>query len=231
MNTSQTLRGMKNDEIAKQSLRFFKTNKGEYGYGDKFLGISVPVIRKNIKKFKDISIKDNLWLLKSEFHEERLFALLMFVYKFSTNKNLQEEIYKIYLENTKYINNWDLVDSSAYKIVGCFLFDKNRDILYKLANSTNLWERRISIVSTFYMIKRNDFEDTLKISKILLNDNEDLIHKAVGWMLREVGKRNLDIEKQFLDKYHTQMPRVMVRYAIERFEQNLRKQFLIKKGD
>jgi len=231
MNISQTLRGMKNDEIAKQSLRFFKTNKGEYGYGDKFLGIPVPIIRKNIKKFKNISIEDNLQLLKSEFHEERLFALLMFVYKFSTNKNLQEEIYKIYLENTKYINNWDLVDSSAYKIVGCFLFDKNRDILYKLANSTNLWERRISIVSTFYMIKRNDFEDTLKISKILLNDNEDLIHKAVGWMLREVGKRDLDIEKQFLDKYHTQMPRVMVRYAIERFEQNLRKQFLIKKGD
>jgi 3-methyladenine DNA glycosylase AlkD len=231
MNVSQTLRGMKNDEIAKQSLRFFKTNKGEYGYGDKFLGIQVPILRENIKKFKDISIEDNLWLLKSEFHEERLFALLMFVYKFSTNKNLQEEIYKIYLENTKYINNWDLVDSSAYKIVGCFLFDKNRDILYKLANSTNLWERRISIVSTFYMIKRNDFEDTLKISKILLNDNEDLIHKAVGWMLREVGKRDLNIEKQFLDKYHTQMPRVMVRYAIERFEQNLRKQFLIKKGD
>ena len=187
-------------EIAAHSLRYFKTGLGEYGYGDIFLGIRVPVLRKNVKLFQNTSLTHIKKILKSEFHEVRLFALLLLVHQFSIADNeKKEKIYQLYLKHTKYINNWDLVDSSASYIVGSFLFNKNRSILYELVQSKLIWERRIAIISTAYFIKNNQFKDTLKLAKILINDPEDLIHKAVGWMLREVGKRDKETEVQVLD--------------------------------
>ncbi len=207
--------------------RFFKTKEGEYGEGDVFLGITVPDIRKLAKKYNTLKIQYVIKLLQSKFHEERLLALLIMVDKFQKEDN-KKEIYKVYLKNTKYINNWDLVDLSAYKIIGAYLIDKPKDVLYKLANSNCLWERRISIISTFYFIRNNEFQETINIVKILLNDKHDLIHKATGWMLREVGKRDLKTEKNFLDKYYKQMPRTMLRYSIEKFPEKERKQYLLK---
>ncbi|MBF0224005.1 MAG: DNA alkylation repair protein [Desulfobacterales bacterium] len=212
---------------AEHAQRFFKTGEGEYGEGDKFLGIKVPILRQQVKKYKNIRLDEILVLLKSEFHEVRLFSLFMLVEKFA--KGTPEDktkIYELYLSNTKYINNWDLVDSSASYIVGAYLSDKDKKPLYKLAKSKNLWERRISIIATFYMIKQNEFYDALEISKILKNDKEDLIHKAVGWMLREIGKRNISVEKVFLEKYYKELPRTMLRYAIEKFPENERKMYL-----
>ncbi len=213
---------------AKILAKFFKTGHGEYGEGDLFLGITVPETRKMVKKYNNLKNKDVLRLLASKFHEERLLALLIMVDKFQEEKN-REEIYNLYLENTRYINNWDLVDLSAYKIVGVHLIDKPKEILYKLARSKSLWERRISIISTFYFIKNNKFEETIKLAEILLKDDHDLIHKAVGWMLREVGKRDVKKEKIFLDKYYKIMPRTMLRYAIEKFPEKERKYYLKNK--
>jgi len=217
----------KKDPIqAKILSRFFKTGKGQYGEGDIFLGVTVPTLRIIVKKYsKDISLKDVQKLLNSKIHEYRLTALLILVEKYKEDKGL---IYNIYIKNFRNINNWDLVDLTAPKIMGDFLKDKNRDILYSLATSNNLWEKRISIVATFAFIKDNDFKDTLKISEILLKDEHDLIHKAVGWMLREVGKRNKDLEKEFLDKYYRIMPRTMLRYSIEKFDPK-EKEFYMKK--
>ncbi|MGI6335158.1 MAG: DNA alkylation repair protein [Minisyncoccales bacterium] len=217
----------KKDPIqAKILSRFFKTGKGQYGEGDIFLGVTVPILRTIVKKYyKDISLKDVQKLLNSKIHEYRLTALLILVEKYKEDKEL---IYNIYVKNFRNINNWDLVDLTAPKIMGDFLKDKNRDILYSLATSNNLWEKRISIVATFAFIKDNDFKDTLKISEILLKDEHDLIHKAVGWMLREVGKRNKDFEKEFLDKYYRIMPRTMLRYSIEKFDPK-EKEFYMKK--
>ena len=166
-------------------------------------------------------------LLHSKFHEERLIALFVLIHKFERGEeSLRKKIFNLYLKNTKYINNWDLIDLSAPKIVGAYLFDKPRDVLYKLAKSKSLWEKRISILSTFYFIRENDFKDTIKVSKILLNDEHDLIHKAVGWMLREVGKRCLETEEKFLKKHYQKMPRTMLRYAIERFPETKRQAYL-----
>ena len=217
----------KKDPIqAKILSRFFKTGKGQYGEGDIFLGVTVPTLRIIVKKYsKDISLKDVQKLLNSKIHEYRLTALLILVEKYKEDKGL---IYNIYIKNFRNINNWDLVDLTAPKIMGDFLKDKNRDILYSLATSNNLWEKRISIVATFAFIRDNDFKDTLKISEILLKDEHDLIHKAVGWMLREVGKRNKDLEKEFLDKYYRIMPRTMLRYSIEKFDPK-EKEFYMKK--
>ena len=217
----------KKDPIqAKISSRFFKTGKGQYGEGDIFLGVTVPTLRIIVKKYsKNISLKDVQKLLNSKIHEYRLTALLILVEKYKEDKGL---IYNIYIKNFRNINNWDLVDLTAPKIMGDFLKDKNRDILYSLSTSNNLWEKRISIVATFAFIKDNDFKDTLKISEILLKDEHDLIHKAVGWMLREVGKRNKDLEKEFLDKYYRIMPRTMLRYSIEKFDPK-EKEFYMKK--
>jgi len=221
------LRSLGDVIIAEHSQRFFKTGEGDYGAGDKFLGIRVPVLRKQVKKYKGISIKEILRLLKSSYHEERLFALLMLVEKFSKGSlGERAEIFELYLNNTRYVNNWDLVDSSASYIVGAYLEDKDKQPIYNLAKSKNLWERRISIISTFHMIKRNDFSDALAISTILKNDKEDLIHKAVGWMLREIGKRNLSVEKTFLKKHYKEMPRTMLRYAIEKLPELERKMYL-----
>lgn len=216
----------KKDPIrAKILSRFFKTGKGQYGEGDIFLGIVVPVQRIIAKKHKDISLKEVQKLLNSKIHEYRLIALFILIEKYKEDKEL---VYNKYIKNFRNINNWDLVDLTAPKIMGDFLKDKNRDILYSLAISNDLWERRISIITTFAFIKDNDFKDALKISKILLNDKHNLIHKAVGWMLREIGKRDKEVEKEFLNKYYRFMPRTMLRYSIEKFNPR-EKEFYMKK--
>ena len=216
-----------NEQIAEHSQRFFKTGKGEYGEGDIFLGIRVPLLRKLVKKYRGISITEVRKLLHSKFHEERLLAVLMLVQLFkSGDESVQKQVYDLYLENTEYINNWDIVDISASNIVGAHLYEKDKAPLYDLVQSKNLWERRISIISTFYFIRQNEFDDTLKLAKILLNDKEDLIHKAVGWMLREVGKREIEFEEEFLQEHYKIMPRTMLRYAIEKFTETSRKMYL-----
>lgn len=205
---------------------FFKTGKGGYAEGDIFLGVVVPETRKLVKKYKNIALKDAVKLLRSKIHEERLAALLILVDKFQTDQG-KEEIYNLYLKNTKHINNWDLVDLSAGQIVGDYLFVKPKTILFKLARSKNFWERRIAIMATFNFIKKNQFKETLKIAEMLLIDTHDLIHKAVGWMLREVGKRNLKVEDDFLKKHYQKMPRTMLRYAIEKFPEKKRGRYLL----
>ncbi|MCK5503863.1 MAG: DNA alkylation repair protein [Thermodesulfovibrionia bacterium] len=225
----QDLQKLANPEKAKTLQRFFKTGKGEYGEGDVFLGITVPEQRKTAKKHSDLTFKDVQKLLSSKIHEHRLTALLILVIKYSkADETGKKEIVDFYLKNTKNINNWDLVDLSADKILGAYLIDKDKSILYKLVQSDNLWDRRIAIMATFHFIKNSQFKDTLKISGILLNDKHDLIHKAVGWMLREIGKRELATEEKFLKKYYKNMPRTMLRYATERFDENKRKFYLKK---
>jgi len=216
------------DPLKKKGLsRFFKTGKGEYGEGDIFLGVTVPKIRRVAKKYKDVSLDEIRTLLRSLIHEERLTALLILVENFrKADETEKTEIFNLYLKNTKYINNWDLVDLSASRIVGEYLKDKPVDILYTLAKSKSLWERRIAIISTFQFIWEGRFAETLKISKILLTDRHDLIHKAVGWMLREVGKRSFKTEEGFLKKHYKKMPRTMLRYSIEKFPEKLRLRYL-----
>jgi 3-methyladenine DNA glycosylase AlkD len=229
-NVINELKNIANNDKALIYKRFFKTGKGEYGEGDQFLGITVPNQRKIAKKYyKDISLSDIDLQLKSKYHEIRLTALFMLNYKMlKAKKDDQTKIYDLYLKNIKYINNWDLVDVTAPNIIGYYLYENNinRHILYQLANSKNLWEQRIAILSTLYFIKRGDFNDTLKISKTLLNHPHDLIHKAVGWMLREVGNRDYNTEYIFLLKHYRIMPRTMLRYAIEKFDQETRLKFL-----
>jgi 3-methyladenine DNA glycosylase AlkD len=221
------LKELRNEEKAKKHQSFFKTGPGEYGEGDIFVGVTVPELRKLAKEYKTIPSEEVKQLLQSPIHEERLFSLFLLIHRYSKGDEPEKKrIYELYLKNTKFINNWDLVDSSAGHIVGAFLFDKSKKPLYDLVKSNNLWERRISIISTFYFIKRNQFSDTLKISKILLSDKEDLIHKAVGWMLREIGKRNMSIEEDFLKKHYKNMPRTMLRYAIEKFPESKRQRYL-----
>ncbi len=211
------LEKLSNKYQAKILQRFFKTGKGEYGEGDIFLGIKVPIQRKVAKKY-NLKLSEIKELLNSKIHDHRMVALFILIDKFKKgNEKEKNEIFGFYLNNTKNINNWDLVDLSARDIIGEFLLDKDRKIIYKLAKSDALWEKRISIISTYAFIRKNDFKDTLKISGLLLKDKHDLIHKAVGWMLREVGKRNQDVEEEFLKKYYKEMPRTMLRYAIERF--------------
>ncbi len=227
VNIKRELKLLANNDIAEHSQKFFKTGKDEYGEGDIFLGIRVPVLRKLVKKYSAISIDETGKLLHSKFHEERLLAVLMMVQLFKTaDEEGKLEIYNLYLKNTKFINNWDIVDISAGQIVGAYLDKKDRSPLYCLVKSENLWERRIAMIATFYFIRKDDFEETLKIAEILLNDKEDLIHKAVGWMLREVGKRELEIEEEFLQEHYQKMPRTMLRYAIERIPESRRKMYL-----
>ncbi len=232
-----TLNNLKN-ELKKYSSkgrtkilqRFFKTGPGQYGEGDVFLGITVPNARKVAKKYNHLALADIKRLLQSKIHEERLTALLILVNIFEKSDTLgQKKIVNFYLKNTKYINNWDLVDLSADKILGNFLKDKSPRILYKLAKSKNLWERRIAMISTFYFIKCSKYRETLKLAKMMLKDKHDLIHKAVGWMLREIGKKDLKTEESFLKKYYRQMPRTMLRYAIEKFPKQRRLAYLKNK--
>ncbi len=216
-----------NPEKAKNLSRFFKTGKGQYGEGDIFLGIPVPEQRKVAKKHIDLSLTDLQELFRSKIHEYRLTGLLILVLKYEKADNLEKtEVFRFYLKNTENINNWDLVDLSAPKIIGDYLINKKTAILFELAKSNNLWERRIAILSTFKFIKNNDFKDALCISELLLHDEHDLIHKAVGWMLREIGKRDQEVEEKFLIKYYMEMPRTMLRYAIEKFGKNKRKFYL-----
>ncbi len=218
------------EKRAEHSQRFFKTAKGEYGYGDIFLGIRVPIIRQAVKKFKNTSLETAEKLLQSKYHEIRLFALLFLVHRFArTDTDEQGRIYDLYLKNTEYVNNWDLVDTSAHYIVGAYLEDKDKTVLDELSCSNSLWERRISMIATYYYIRKGKFADALRISKQLLNDREDLIHKAVGWMLREIGNCDHAVEVKFLKKHYQKMPRTMLRYAIEKFDEDERQRYLAGK--
>jgi 3-methyladenine DNA glycosylase AlkD len=208
--------------------RFFKTGKGEYAEGDVFIGVRVPQTRMVVKEFRDLPLKDVETLLHSKIHEERLCALLILVAQFKQGgEALQKKIYDLYLRSTQYINNWDLVDSSADPIVGGYLFKRDKSILLTLAHSKLLWERRIAMIATFHFIKQGQSSDAFKIAEMLLGDSHDLMHKAVGWMLREVGKRcsRGDLEV-FLKKYYQTMPRTALRYAIEHFPKSERLKYL-----
>jgi 3-methyladenine DNA glycosylase AlkD len=230
-NLMEELRSLADSTRARNLARFFRTGKGEYGEGDKFLGIIVPLQRKVAKKYHNLKLEDIQIILRSEYHEFRLTGLLILVEKFEKGDDkIKKRIYKFYLKNLKHINNWDLVDVITPKIVGAYLANKplERKILYVLARSKDLWKKRIAIIATHSFIRTGDFSDTLKISKILLGDKHDLIHKAVGWSLREVGKKNKKIEEIFLSQNCCKMPRVMLRYAIEKFSKK-RRDFYMKK--
>ncbi len=223
------LKEYSNKEKAKILQKFFKTGKGEYGEGDIFLGVNVPDQRKIAKKFIGLPLMKISLLLKSKIHEERLTGALILVQKYEkANEDEKANIVNFYLKNSKCFNNWDLVDLSAPKILGKFLINKEKKIIYSLSKSENIWEKRIAIVSTYSLIKENKFEDTLEISKILLQDAQDLIQKAVGWMLREVGKRNIKELKKFLEENKEKMSRTTLRYSIEKFNEKERKKYLSK---
>jgi 3-methyladenine DNA glycosylase AlkD len=216
-----------NVEHAKTMQRFFKTGKGDYGEGDKFLGLKLPVQRRIARLFPDIDPDGLQKLLNSRIHEERLISLLIMVDKYAkAGEKEKERIYKFYIKNSKKVNNWDLVDLSAYKIIGNHLLNADKKLLFQFAQSKNLWEKRISIISTYTFIKNHEFDTTLKISDILLNDEHDLIQKAVGWMLREIGKMDVKILEDFLKPRYNRMPRTMLRYAIEKFPETKRQKYL-----
>jgi len=207
--------------------RFFKTAPGEYGAGDKFLGLRVPALRKLVRDYRQLDDSHALEMLASSWHEERLLALMLLVEGYGRgDASRRERIHRAYLDHTRYINNWDLVDASAEHIVGPHLDPRDVELLERLARSDNIWERRIAIISTFHFIKRKEFGPTLKIARLLVEDSHDLIHKAVGWMLREVGKRDRKVEDTFLKAHYRKMPRTMLRYAIERHPERIRKQYL-----
>lgn len=215
------LLAQKNNKQSEILQRFFKTAKGQYGYGDLFLGIKVPLQRAVAKKYKDLSLVEIQKLLGNKFHECRLTALLILTYQYPlVDKKHQKEIYDFYVKNLNHINNWDLVDLSAPNIIGKYLLTHSRRPLCNLAKSKNLWHRRIAVISTFTFIRNNDFAETLKLAKFLLKDSHDLIHKAVGWMLREIGKRDKAVLLKFLKDNYAQMPRVMYRYSIEKLDKS-----------
>lgn len=223
----QELKKLQNPAKAKISQRFFKTGEGEYGEGERFLGITVPQVRQMVKEAPDLPLPEILSLLTGEFHEYRWLANMLLSRQYRAADTAgKKQIVVFYLKHTKKFNNWDLVDGSAPNILGDWLVDKDKAILYKLARSQNLWERRISIMATFAFIKQGEFTDSLKIAEILLSDGHDLIHKAVGWMLREIGKKDLVVEEKFLQKHASKMPRTMLRYAIEKFPDAKRKKYL-----
>jgi 3-methyladenine DNA glycosylase AlkD len=224
----QALHSHANPEDALFLQRFFKTGPGEYAEGDIFIGVRVPVTRKIARQFKDLPLDLTSRLLCSSVHEERLLALVILTERMKKKGPAEEkrEIYELYLSHTEWINNWDLVDVTAEHVVGRYLYDKTRQPLYNLGASKDLWERRISIISTFYFIRKGDFDDTLRLAELHLEDSHDLMHKAVGWMLREVGKRDQPAEEDFLRKHYRVMPRTMLRYAIERFPEELRQGYL-----
>lgn len=206
---------------------FFKTGVGSYAEHDKFIGVPVPILREIAKKYPHLSLNELKQLLQSPINEERFLALIILAQQYhKANSDHKEELYQFYMSNLKHINNWNLVDASAHLIIGNHLFDKNRDVLNTLAQSNNLWERRIAIVSTWYFIRKNDLAWTFKIASLLLTDKHDLIHKAVGWMLREAGKKNTEELINFLDTHAPHMPRTMLRYAIEKFDEKQRVLYL-----
>lgn len=221
------LRKLGDPEDARFLQGYFKTGPGEYAEGDRFLGIRVPVIRKLVKELHDTPLRTVIALLKSPIHEERLLALLILVRKFENGAEPDKKrIYDLYMSNTGYVNNWDLVDLSAPNIVGGYLLERSHKPLSKLARSQMIWDRRIAILATFFFIRAGENGTALEIAEVLLQDREDLIHKAVGWMLREIGKRDLEAEESFLKTHYHTMPRTMLRYAIERFPENRRQEYL-----
>ena len=223
------LKRLADPDHAMKLQRFFKTGVGEYGEGDVFLGVRVPDQRRISEKFMDASFSDVLHLLRSGIHEHRLTALFILTEQFKRgSQEIRQQIVNLYLSNTAYVNNWDLVDSSSHKILGEWLVDRERCILYQLAESGNIWEKRISIISTFAFINRGDLTDALSLAKILLNYDHDLIHKASGWVLREVGKKDRTVLEEFLLQNYKKMPRTMLRYAIEKLPDNRRKFYLEK---
>jgi len=223
----QALRDLSDPAIAAHSARFFKSGPGEYGEGDRFRGIRVPALRRLAHAHRDLPLANCLELLRSPWHEDRLLALLLWGGRYARGDDgLRGEIYACYLDNTRYINNWDLVDSSAEHIVGTHLLARDREALDRLAASGNLWERRIAVMATFRFIKAGEFAPTLVLAERLLGDGEDLIHKAVGWMLREIGKRDPTAEEAFLIRHQRRMPRTMLRYAIERLPDARRREYL-----
>ncbi len=223
------LKAAANPKKAKVLQGFFKTGRGQYGEGDIFLGITVPRSRGIAMAYASLPLHDVKGLLRSKIHEERLVGLLILVHRYQKGgDSAKRRIVDFYLENRRRVNNWDLVDLTADKILGHYFFDKDKTMLYRFATSPHLWERRIAIISTFYFIKNNHFDEALKISKMLLNDRQDLIHKAVGWMLREIGKKDQSIEEKFLRQHHKTMPRTMLRYAIERFDGRKKKHYMAR---
>lgn len=223
------LKSLADKDQQKISSKFFKTAPGQYGEGDIFLGIKVPILRQVAKQYANLSLTDCQKLLDSPVHGYRFIALVILIDKYNCADSVgQKKIFDLYLRNYDRINNWDLVDTSAPKIVGDYLLGHDRKVLYKFARSNHLWKKRIAIISTFTFIGHGQFDDTLKIAEILLYDDHDLIHKAVGWMLREVGNVNQSIEEKFLQKHYRQMPRTMLRYAIEKFSDKKRKFYLKK---
>jgi len=218
------LKSMAEPDKAAIMQRFFKTGPGQYGEGDIFIGVMVPQSRRVARKFCQLPLGEVRTLLYSHIHEERLVALLILAwsYSISSSREKEEEIVRFYLDNIKQVNNWDLVDLSAPNILGAHLVDRDRRLLYRLATSENVWKRRIAIVATHRFIRNGDFSDTLKIAKMLLQDRQHLIHKAAGWMLREVGKRDAAAQETFLEKHWSVMPRMMLRYAIERLPESKR---------
>ncbi len=222
-----TLRKQARKADAEILQRFFKTGPGEYAEGDIFIGVRVPAIRRIAKEYQTLPLRDATILLKSKIHEERMLALIIFMHQYKKGTSEQQtKIYDLYMANTTHINNWDLIDVTAPHIVGAYLQDKPRAPLYSFARSQSLWKKRIAIIATLHFIKHNDYADTLAIAEILLHDTHDLIHKAVGWMLREVGNRDLPTEETFLKKHYRTMPRTMLRYAIEKFPEKNRRRYL-----
>ena len=229
---TQDFQSLADSQQAQQLQRFFKTGKGQYGEGDIFLGIKVPEQRKIAKKYSSLSLKEIQELLNSKIHEYRLTGLIILTNQYKKSKKdkfKQRQIFELYLKNTQNINNWDLVDLSAPIIVGDFAQKEGTEILKQLAKSDSLWEKRIAIISTLPLIKKRNFGETLTISEMLIKDDHDLIHKAVGWMLREVGKRNQEVLEIFLSTHYKEMPRTMLRYSIEKFPEEKRKKWMEKK--
>ncbi len=213
--------------IAEHSQRFFKTGPGEYGEGDCFLGIRVPVLRQAARKFKEADLSVAESLLASEYHEIRLFALIFMVNCFNSKRRSEQgQVYNLFLRKMERVNNWDLVDTSAPYISGPWLYERDCSVLYEWMKSTNLWIRRIAIMSAFYFIRQKRYSETLDLCEFLIHDPEDLIHKAAGWMLREVGNRNKNVEIRFLQQHCQKMPRTMLRYAIEKFPPHERKAWM-----
>lgn len=215
---------------AERAARFFKTGKGQYGEHEVFVGVMMPELLLMARSHVELSLDETVKLLKTAVHEARLLALLVLVNKFRAGDSAEKDaVARCYLDNTDYVNNWDLVDSSAHLILGPWLENRDRNILDTLAGSSSLWERRIAIIATFHFIRKGKFADALRIAGLLVNDSEDLLHKAVGWMLREIGNRDRGTEEGFLMEHYRNMPRTMLRYAIEKFPEPLRKAYLAGK--
>lgn len=226
-DASRRLRQAASPKKARDLQWFFKTGPGDYGDGDVFLGVVAPAIRRIAVEFRDLPLSQVGRLLRSPFHEERSLALIILVNRFRRgDERQQERVFRFYMRNLNRVNNWDLVDGSAPHIPGAWLLERDKKVLYELARSPRLWDRRVAMLSTFHFIRCGRFEDAFGLAEILVTDPEDLMHKAVGWMLREIGKRDRGAEEAFLKKHSRNMPRTMLRYAVERFPERLRRSYL-----